>query len=112
MHLALLAKVFYNFRPRTTSRIYRFLTYNRGMTVGLFLMVIGVVLDAGLVIRWVVNDLRLAEVSHAGVFGLLLIMLGFQTITQTLILQMVLSTRQTTKSSFVTASEIDCGGRG
>jgi len=94
LHLALLAKAFYNFRPAVTSRIVSFLTYDRGMTIGIGLMLAGIALDARLVYGWIVNDLQLATVSHEAVFGLFLIMLGFQTITHTLILQMVALSRR------------------
>lgn len=89
LHLALLAKAFYNFRPAVTSRIVALITYDRGMTIGIALMLAGIALDARLVYGWIVNDLQLATVSHTAVFGLFLIVLGFQTITHTLILQMV-----------------------
>lgn len=96
LHLALLAKAFYNFRPAITQRIFALLTYDRGMVIGLALMFAGIALDARLVYGWIVNEFRLGAVSHAAVFGLFLIMLGFQTITHTLILQMVASTRART----------------
>jgi glycosyltransferase involved in cell wall biosynthesis len=92
--LALLAKAFYNFRPAVTARISRLITYDRGMAVGLALMFGGIAMDARLVYGWIVNDLKLATVSHAAMFGLFLIMLGFQTITQTLILQMIAGARK------------------
>ena len=39
--------------------------------------------------HWARNGLLLYEISYAGVFGLLLVILGFQTFTFTLLLQMI-----------------------
>jgi hypothetical protein len=89
-HLALLAKAYYNFQPALTTQITRVFTYNRGMLGGGLFMLIGLLLDFALTIHWIANGLRLEEISYQGVFGLLLIILGFQTITHTLILHMVL----------------------
>lgn len=93
-HLAVLAKVYYNFRPSLTARIGRVFTYNRGMIGGALLMLAGLVLDLGLTIHWIARGGRLEEISYQGVLGLMLIILGFQTITSTLIMQMVLISRR------------------
>jgi glycosyltransferase involved in cell wall biosynthesis len=102
LHLALLAKVFYNFKPDVRARVSRLITYDRGMVLGLVLMFTGVVLGSSLTIQWIVNDLRLEEISHPAVFGILLLILGFQTITHTLILHMVSSQRTRVSPSVTT----------
>lgn len=94
LHLAILTKVYYNFRPQLTARIKQILTYNRGMIVGGLLMLLGIVLDLLLMVQWIATGLRLNEISHQGVLGLALIILGFQTITYTLIMHMVLNSRR------------------
>ena len=93
-HLAVLARAYYNFRPNLTARIARVFTYNRGMIAGALLMLLGIFIDLALGIHWIANGLRLEEVSYQGVLGVLLIILGFQTITHTLIMQMVLFSRR------------------
>ncbi len=94
LHLALLAKVFYDFEPGTTQRILRLLSYDRGMIAGGAMMAIGVALEMDLCVDWILQGLRLQDVYYSSVFGLLLLILGFQTITSTLILQMVAGTRR------------------
>jgi hypothetical protein len=94
LHLALLARVYFNFRPESSVRLKRLLTYNRGMVFGGLLMAIGLALNLVLLSQWLINDMRLLSISYAGVLGLLLIILGFQTITHTLTLQMVLLARR------------------
>jgi glycosyltransferase involved in cell wall biosynthesis len=94
LHLALLARVYFNFRPERSILVKHLWTYNRGMVLGGLLIAIGLALNLALLAQWFTNDLRLLTISYSSVLGLLLIILGFQTITQTLILQMVLLARR------------------
>jgi len=94
LHLALLAKVFYDFEPGTTQRILRLLTYDRGVIAGSAMTAIGILLEMDLSLNWILQGLRLQEMYYSSVFGLLLIILGFQTITSTLVLQMVAGSRR------------------
>lgn len=94
LHLAILAKAFYSFKPRVTARIKKVFTYNRGMIVGGLSMLSGIILDLGLTVHWIARGLRLEEISHPAVLGLMLIILGFQTITHTLIMHMVLNSHR------------------
>jgi glycosyltransferase involved in cell wall biosynthesis len=94
LHLAILTKVFYNFRPKLTARIREVFTYDRGMIAGGLSMFVGIILDLILTIHWIARGLRLQEISHPAVLGLMLIILGFQTITHTLIMHMVLNSRR------------------
>jgi glycosyltransferase involved in cell wall biosynthesis len=93
-HLAILTKAFYNFNPKLTARIRRAFTYNRGMVVGGLSMLSGVILELALTLQWIAKGLRLEELSHPAVLGLMLIILGFQTISHTLIMHMVLNSRR------------------
>jgi glycosyltransferase involved in cell wall biosynthesis len=89
IELAVLSRVFYNFNPRFTDSVYRWVTYNRGVWLGILLMLVGVGLNFILLINWISSGLQLTEFYHPGIFGLLLISLGFQTFTFTLLLQMM-----------------------
>jgi glycosyltransferase involved in cell wall biosynthesis len=94
LHLALLTKVYYNFRPNTTVLISKVFTYNRGMIVGGLAISVGIVLDLILTVHWIRGGLRLHEISYPAVLGLMLIILGFQTITNTLTMHMILNSRR------------------
>lgn len=94
LHLALLAKAYYNFKPVVTAQVKRIFSYDRGMIGGGFVLLAGLLIDLALLIHWLSNGLRLEQVSYQGVFGLTLIVLGFQTIIHTLILHMVLHSRR------------------
>ena len=68
----------------------RTLTINRGAALaGPARRWSGLVLDLILLVNWVANGFRLTDLSYFGVFGLLLIVLGFQTFTFTILVQML-----------------------
>jgi hypothetical protein len=95
LHLALLAKAYYNFRPPVTRFVRRLLSYNHGMLAGGALMFAGAGLDGALLIGWVGKGMGpLAQVWHPAVFGLMLMIVGFQIIVHTLILHMMLFSRR------------------
>ncbi len=116
LHLALLAKAYYNFQPTVTRRIVRLLTYNRGMFVGGLLMLVGTVLAGWMATHFVLYGFSPEEIErgYAGyaVVGLLCIILGFQTVTHTLILQMVLFARRRSDSAPLSPRGRGVGGEG
>jgi Glycosyl transferase family 2 len=89
VQLALLARVFYDFDRRATDRVLTGMTYNRGMLASGLLVLAGVVPNAVLLARWLSNDFHLPAVQYSSVFGLLLVILGFQTFGFTLLLHMI-----------------------
>jgi len=94
LQLALLAKIYYDFDHVVTDWIKREFSYNRGALSGAFIITAGLILEFVLVYNWVINDLKLSEISHPGVYGLLLLILGFQTFTFTLLLHMILKGKE------------------
>lgn len=94
LHLALLSRAYYDYDPRWRRNLLRWFSYNRGMALGLAVIAAGLVANVRLCIHWYANRLQLAEISYPAVFGLFLIVLGWQTITHTLILHMVLFSRR------------------
>jgi glycosyltransferase involved in cell wall biosynthesis len=89
LQLGVLARVHYNFDARFSERMLATVTIGRGALVAAVLMVSGLVLDSILLADWISNGFRLTSLSYFGVFGLLLIVLGFQTFTFTILLQML-----------------------
>lgn len=89
LQFGVLARVFYNFDPAYTRRVQRLITYDRGVIGGIMLGLIGVILSGILLIAWLKSGLRLTEFYYPAILGLLLIILGFQTFTFTLLLQMI-----------------------
>lgn len=90
LQLALLSKVYYGYAPKVSARVYKVFGYDQGMIAGIGLMTVGVLMNVGLLAHWYLRGFGgLDRISHGAVFGLLLIILGFQTMTYTLILHMV-----------------------
>jgi hypothetical protein len=89
IQLGTLARVFYNFNPRRRRRLAERFTYDRGMVAAGGMFAAGVLINLVLVANWLRGGLRLQEVYHPGLFGLLLIILGFQTFVFTLLFQMI-----------------------
>jgi glycosyltransferase involved in cell wall biosynthesis len=89
IQLGVLARVHYDFDPGFTDRMLRALTINRGAALAGLLVLAGLVLDLILLVDWIANGFRLTDLSYFGVFGLLLIVLGFQTFTFTILVQML-----------------------
>jgi hypothetical protein len=89
LQLATLVRAFYNFDPERVGRLARRFTYNRGVLGGMALSAVGCLLNVGLLLTWFHRGLRLSHVSHPALFGLLLIILGFQTFMFTLLFHMI-----------------------
>ena len=87
--LGMVTRIFYDFDAAVSGRLMRLVTYNRGVIGGILLGAAGVAFNFTLVYTWFRDDFRLSELNHPGVFGLLLIVLGFQTFTSTLVFQMI-----------------------
>jgi glycosyltransferase involved in cell wall biosynthesis len=64
------------------------ISYNRGMMLGILIFLIGMVLDVHFLLQYVNNHFLLQDYSRIAVFGLLLIILGVQTIAFTLMLEL------------------------
>jgi glycosyltransferase involved in cell wall biosynthesis len=87
--LAVLARVHHDLDPAYTDRKLRRWSFDRGALLAFALAGAGVVLNAILVVTWISQGFALDEIYHPVVFGLLLIVLGFQTFAFTLLLQIV-----------------------
>ena len=89
VQLAILARAYHDFDPAWRRDVARWLTYDRGVLCGLALGAVGFALDVSLLVTWLGDGMQLTAISHLGVFGLQLLILGFQTFTFTLLFQIV-----------------------
>jgi glycosyltransferase involved in cell wall biosynthesis len=89
LQLGILARVFYDFEPSFTDRMLRIVSYNRGALASILLFAAGLVPNVVLLVDWLRGGLELAEINYAAVFGLLLIVLAWQTFAFTLLLHIV-----------------------
>jgi hypothetical protein len=88
VQIGIIARIMHRLRPGIAATVQRRLTYNRGMILAAICSGIGLLLVGMLVWHYVQQGLRLVELSYPGIFGLLLIILGFQTFGFTLLLEM------------------------
>src|SRR3954468_23805133 len=88
IQIGVLARVMHGLRPHSFGRLRQLLTYNRGMLLAGGCVLVGIVLLSALVYRYLTHDFRLYEISHPAIFGLLLLIVGFQTFCSTLLLEM------------------------
>lgn len=88
IQIGILARVMHELRPRSLQRLRQVFSYNRGMFLAGGCALVGFLLLGALVYHYVTSDFRLYEISHPAIFGLLLIIVGFQTFCFTLLLEM------------------------
>jgi hypothetical protein len=75
-------------RPKSLKRLRQVLSYDRGMLLSASCVLVGIVLLSTLVYHYLNSEFKLFEISHPAIFGLLLIIVGFQTFCFTLLLEM------------------------
>jgi glycosyltransferase involved in cell wall biosynthesis len=88
IQVGILARIMHGLRLGVAAKVRDWIGYDRGMLIAGSCMGIGLILVATLVVRYVSEGLRLSQISHPAIFGLLLIILGFQTFGFTLLLEM------------------------
>src|ERR1044071_888405 len=88
IQIGILARVMHGLRPQSLHRLRRVLSYNRGMLLAGGCVLVGLILLGVLVYHYLHSRFLLFEISHPAIFGLLLIIVGFQTFCFTLLLDM------------------------
>lgn len=88
IQIGVLARVMHGLRPKSLERLRRILSYDRGMLLSAGCVLVGFALLSTLVYHYLTSEFRLFEISHPAIFGLLLIIVGFQTFCFTLLLEM------------------------
>jgi len=88
IQIGVLARVMHGLRPRSLQRLRQVLSYDRGMLLAGGCVLVGLILLGVLVYHYLHSGFHLFEISHPAIFGLLLIIVGFQTFCFTLLLEM------------------------
>jgi hypothetical protein len=88
IQIGVLARVMHGLRPKSLERLRQILSYDRGMILSAGCVLAGIVLLSTLVYHYWNSKFKLFEISHPAIFGLLLIIVGFQTFCFTLLLEM------------------------
>jgi glycosyltransferase involved in cell wall biosynthesis len=88
IQIGVLARVMHGLRPKSLKRLRQVLSYDRGMLISAGCVLIGIILLGTLVYHYLNSEFKLFQISHPAIFGLLLIIVGFQTFCFTLLLEM------------------------
>ena len=88
IQIGVLARVMHGLRPKSLGKLRRSLSYNRGMLLSAGSVLVGLALLSTLVYHYLKSEFKLFEISHPAIFGLLLVIVGFQTFCFTLLLEM------------------------
>jgi hypothetical protein len=88
LQVGIVARIMHGLRTGIAGPVQRWLAYDRGMILAGLAVAGGLVLVGRLGWHYVQGGMRLESISYAGIFGLLLILLGFQTFGFTLLLEM------------------------
>ena len=88
LQIGIVARIMHGLRSGIAGPVQRWLAYDRGMIASGACVAAGLLLVGRLGWHYVQGGLRLEQISYTGIFGLLLILLGFQTFAFTLLLEM------------------------
>jgi glycosyltransferase involved in cell wall biosynthesis len=89
VYMGILTQVFFDYTGSTTARWFQRFPYTRTVLISAGLSATGALLAGWLALEYVQNNLRLVAgsiVSHLGVMGIFLLIVGFMTFTFTLVL--------------------------
>ena len=88
VQVGVVARIMHGLRSGIAVPMQRWLAYDRGMVVAGLCVAVGLLFVGRLGWHYVRGGMRLEQISYPGIFGLLLIILGFQTFGFTLLLEM------------------------
>jgi glycosyltransferase involved in cell wall biosynthesis len=86
--VGILARLWHGLRYGIEHIVTRYLSYDRGMIAAGVMAAIGFVLDFQFLVTYIVNDFRVVGLSRSAIVGLLLIILGAQTFSFSLLLEL------------------------
>ncbi|MFH1227534.1 MAG: glycosyltransferase family 2 protein [Planctomycetota bacterium] len=89
MQIGVLAQIIHKLRPILGEWVKGVVSYNRGIILSVIMTGCGLGLNGFLLWHYIAGGLRLTGFSYPAIFGLLLIILGFQTFCFTLLLEMI-----------------------
>ncbi len=89
VQIAVLARIMHGLRMGCAERLLKMISYDRGMLVSGVMGGAGVCLLLPLLWRYLQQGLALTAFSHGAIYGLLLVILGFQTFGFTLLSEMI-----------------------
>jgi glycosyltransferase involved in cell wall biosynthesis len=88
LQVGILARIWHKLRNGIERTILEHLTYDKGMIAAGALMTVGFVLDLRFLMSYIANNFQVLSFSRVAILGLLMIILGMQTFSFTLLLEL------------------------
>jgi glycosyltransferase involved in cell wall biosynthesis len=107
VQLGVLAELRHHVERRGARRVAGLLTWRRGSAITALLIVAGLACTVPLLVEWLSNDLRLHDMGYLSIFGLMLIVLGFQTFCFTLLLQILPAPERAAQPTIPESADVD-----
>jgi glycosyltransferase involved in cell wall biosynthesis len=86
--VGILARIWHRLRSGVEQAVLAHLSYDRGMVAAGLLMAVGFILDLRFLISYIQNLFQVLSLSRLAILGLLMIIVGIQTFTFTLLLEL------------------------
>jgi glycosyltransferase involved in cell wall biosynthesis len=86
--VGILARIWHQLRKGIEQAILAHLSYNKGMVAAGVLMAVGFILDLRFLASYIANQFQILSFSRLAIWGLLMIILGVQTFSFTLLLEL------------------------
>jgi glycosyltransferase involved in cell wall biosynthesis len=93
--LSILSEVYFGFNPKNVAKYKRRITYNKGMLASAFLGLSSLVFFAYFIFNVAQQNFVMTGISYSFIFGVISLIVFFQTFTFTLMFQMLLKRRYT-----------------
>jgi len=89
MQIAAFASLSHRLNTKVTSFLTKVWTYNRGIIGAALLTISGISCLSPFALNYITNNFKLYTISNLALFGLLLVILGFQTFSATILLELI-----------------------
>jgi glycosyltransferase involved in cell wall biosynthesis len=86
--VGILARIWHKMKVGIERPISKFLTFNRGMAITAIFLIIGITLDGRFLLQYILHNFKLESLSKIAIVGLMMIVLGVQTFSFTLLLEL------------------------
>jgi len=81
--------ILHGLRSTNVLKLMTFITYDKGMILSILLIMLGIMMDTVFIHGYLNSNFVAINYSHVAVLGLLLIVLGIQTFSFTLVLELI-----------------------
>jgi glycosyltransferase involved in cell wall biosynthesis len=87
--LSIVSRIIHGLRLGVENYILKKVSYDRGSCISLFLFFCGCFLEIPFILKYVDNNFQIYEPSYSAIYGLLLIIIGIQSFSFTVLLELI-----------------------